>query len=159
MSANFCLLIPSKIFQVDKDFIDHLKIWLVSQEIRLPNSSLISIENFSDRPDVHLLLTPSLAQKYHILDLGFESFHEKQLEEFLNWIFSIYPYGKVGLLKYWLNNKKQFPSITTQELTISNSVDMAQLPLDKIIFVERKVYDNKYRFNDIEQFRRNNWLS
>ena len=81
MSSNFCILIPSKIFQIEKRFPEKLQAWLTDHRdafyssyprpnYHLPDYSLITLSGFQGRPDVHLDLPEKMYSRYHVIDWG-----------------------------------------------------------------------------------------
>ncbi len=153
MSANFCILIPSKVFQVEKRFPEKLQAWVAdhrdefySDEFysycpvpnsRLPNYSLITLSEFQGRPDVHLDLPEKMYSRYRVIDWEFYFLQSPVLQSLLSWLAEIYVYREVGLLKYWSGSdrRKRYPSITVGSIegSVSN-LSARELPLDKILF-------------------------
>ncbi len=146
MSANFCILIPSKVFQVEKRFPEKLQAWLADHRdefysnypvsnSRLPNYSLITLSEFQGRPDVHLDLPEKMYGRYHVIDWEFNFLQSPVLPSLLSWLAEIYVYGEVGLLKYWSDSRKRYPLITVSSIEGSVLQLLAsKLPLDKILF-------------------------
>lgn len=108
MSANFCILIPSKVFQVEKRFPEKLQAWVASHRdefysdypfpnSRLPNYSLITLTEFQERPEVNLDLPEEMYSRYHVVDWEFEFIQSHVLQSLLSWLAEIYVYGG-GLL-------------------------------------------------------------
>ena len=154
MSANFCILIPSKVFQVEKWFPEKLQVWLAEHRDefysshtfpnpRLPNYPLITLSEFQGRPDVHLDLPEKMYSRYHVLDWGFEFLEPPALQSLLSWLAEIYIYGKVGLLKYWSDRRKRHPPITVGSIEGSVlKLSASKLPLDKILFFPLTSYSS-----------------
>lgn len=121
MSSHFCILIPSKVFQVEKRFSQKLQVWVVDnfsnfppdyfmfvpQGFRdnrldhfhnsLPDYSILPVSEFRDRQDVNLDLPERLYSRYHVIDWGFRFVESPNLQSFLSWLAKIYVYGEVGL--------------------------------------------------------------
>ncbi len=147
MSPNYCILIPSKIFQIEKRFPEKLQAWLTDHReefyssYRVPNSylpdySLITLSEFQGRPDVHLDLPEKMYSRYHVLDWGELYFLQSPaLESLLSWLAEIYVYGEVGLLEYWPDTRKRYPLITFGSIEGSVlKLSARKLPMDKILF-------------------------
>lgn len=157
MSANFCILIPSKVFQVKKRFSEKLQAWIGAQTDasypdppnhnsswpRWPNNSLVPLSEFRSRPDVHLDLPEKLYSRYHVMDWGFEFPPPHILQFFLSWLAEVYPYGEVGLLKYWSAKSRRHPPIALGNIeeSISN-VSARELPLDRLLFFPLTSYSS-----------------
>ncbi len=152
MSANFCILIPSKVFQVEKRFPEKLQAWLTDHRdefyssypvpnYRLPNYSLITLSEFQGRPDVHLDLPEKMYSRYHVIDWEFYFLQSPVLQSLLSWLAEIYVYGEVGLLKYWSDSRKRYPPITVGSIEGSVlKLYASQLPINKILFLHLTRY-------------------
>lgn len=102
---------------------------------RLPNYSLLTLSEFRERPDVHLDLPEKMYSRYHAIDWGFDFMESHILQSFLSWLAEIYVYGEVGLLKYWLDQKRRFPAVTVGNIEESiSTLDTSKSPLDKLLF-------------------------
>lgn len=146
MSANFCILIPSKIFQVEKRFPEKLQAWIVTHKVEmypdfpthnshLPYYRLLTLSKFRERPDVHLDLPEKMYSRYHVIDWAFDFMESHILQSFLSWLAEIYVYGEVGLLKYWSSNQRCFPPVTVGNIEESiSTLATSKLPLDKLLF-------------------------
>jgi hypothetical protein len=147
MSPNFCILIPSKVFQGEKRFPEKLQAWLTEHRDEFypgytfpkshvhKNYPLITLSEFQGRPDVHLDLPEKMYSRYHVLDWEFDFPKLPALQSLLSWLAEIYVYGEVGLLKYWSDSRKRFPAITVGSIEGSVlQLSASQLPLDKILF-------------------------
>ena len=136
MSKNFCILIPSKVFQVEKHFPEKLQAWVVDNfSNSLPDYSILPLSGFRDRQDVNLDLSERLYSRYHVIDWGFCFMEPQTLQSFLSWLAKIYVYGEVGLLNYWSSSNKSFPPVMVGNIeeTIWN-LSASNLPLDKLLF-------------------------
>lgn len=160
MSSHVCILIPSKVFQVEKRFSEKLQAWVVDNlsnfppdysmfvplgfrdnrldnfHTSLPDYSILSLSEFRDRRDVNLDLSERLYSRYHVIDWGFCFMESQTLQSFLSWLAKIYVYGEVGLLNYWSNwSSTSFPPVTVGNIeeTIWN-LSANELPLDKLLF-------------------------
>jgi hypothetical protein len=139
MSAKFCLLIPSKVLQVDKHFSEKFQLWLkyhkkIDNSI-LSSDCLYSFSDFQKRPDVHLDLPDNFFARYHVIDWGFDFPSDVILRSFLDWLAEIYIYGEVGLLKYWSDQKGRFPPVIIGQIDKQLSdLSIDDLPLDKLLF-------------------------
>lgn len=159
MSSNFCILIPAKVFQVEKRFPEKLQVWVVDNfsnflddsmfvpqgfrdnplnnyHISLPDYSILSLSEFRDRQDVNLDLPEKLYSRYHVIDWGFCFMESHTLQSFLSWLAKIYVYGEVGLLSYWSHwSRTSVPPVTVGNIeeTIWN-LSASKLPLDKLLF-------------------------
>lgn len=145
MSAKFCLLIPSKILQIEKHFSEKLNSWLAEHEgtsasnFGLSNYSLYSLSEFQKRPDVYLDLPDQMYNRYHVIDWGFYFMSSPLLINFLSWLAKIYVYGEVGVLKYWSDLRRRFPPIKISNR--SKNIDdlcVSDLPLDELLFFPLK---------------------
>lgn len=152
MSANFCILIPSKVLQVEKRFPEKLQAWVAAHRdefysdylvynSRLPNYSFVTLSKFQARPDVNLDLPEEMYSRYYVVDWKFEFFQSHILQSLLSWLAKIYIYGEVGLLKYWSDDCKRFPPITVGSIEGNVSkLSASELPLDKILFLPLTSY-------------------
>jgi hypothetical protein len=156
MSANFAILIPSKIFQINPSFEEDLKEWLElnpeknfelvqpSKPIKLfmkyefkQDFELVPIKKFSERPDVHLILSPDLFKRFHVLDRGFNFMSSEYVISLIKWLQPKYPYDNIGVLRYWLDRKKRHPPIQLAQHPIHlDSLDINSLPVDEIILIK-----------------------
>lgn len=154
MSENFCILIPSKVFQVEKRFPEKLQAWIVTHRMefyydspnlnysdspnlnyRLPNYSLLTLSEFRERPDVHLDLPEKMYSRYHAIDWGFYFMESHILQFFLSWLAEIYVYGEVGLLNYWSDERRRSPPVTVGNIEESiSTLAASELPLNKLLF-------------------------
>jgi hypothetical protein len=148
MSAKFCILIPSKILRIEKHFRQKLDSWLAEAEAAnlsncgLSNYALYSLSEFEKRPDVNLNLPDNIGDRYHVIDWGFYFMSSPILKAFLSWLAKIYVYGEVGILKYWSDELRRFPSIKISNR--SNKIDdlcVSKLPLDELLFFSLKSAD------------------
>ena len=68
MSENFGILIPSKVFQVEKHFHKKLKVWVADDvPSYLPNYFILTLSAFRDCQDVNLDLL-EIYSRYHLID-------------------------------------------------------------------------------------------
>lgn len=140
MSAKFCMLIPSKVLQIDKHFLDKLKIWLSkykdkqSYDDGLLSYSWLTLPEFLQQPDVNANLPEKIYHRYHVIDWDFYFPPPDMIKDFLFWLANIYIYGEAGLLKYWSDQLQRFPPITMGETQINLShLSVADLPLDHLL--------------------------
>lgn len=90
MSAKFCILIPSKILQIEKHFGQKLDSWLAEAEAanisnrRLSNYALCSLSEFQKHPDVNLNLPDNIGDRYYVIDWGFSFMSDGILRDFLS---------------------------------------------------------------------------
>lgn len=152
MSANFCILIPSKVLQLEKRFPETLQVYVAARgnefysshpvpNSRLPSYSLITLLEFQARLDVHLDLPAKMYSRYHVIDWGFDFLQSSVLQSLFSWLAEIYVYGEVGLLKYWSDERKRYPPITVGSTKESVSkLSTSELPLDKILFFPLTCY-------------------
>jgi hypothetical protein len=139
------MLIPSKVFQIEKHFPDKLQRWIAEhQDTDCSNSclssySLLTLSEFQKRPDVYLDLPDKNYNRYHVIDWGFYFMPSHLLRAFLSWLAEIYVYGEVGLLKYWSDRLRRFPPVRTGNIEKSISdLSASQLPLDELLFFSLK---------------------
>lgn len=72
MSENFWILIPSKVFQVEKHFHKKLKVWVTDDvPSYLPDYFILTLSEFRDCQDVNLDLPEKLYSRYHVIDWKF----------------------------------------------------------------------------------------
>lgn len=138
MSAKFCLLIPSKVLQIDKYFSEKLQFWMLKtlDNYNLSSFSLCSLSDFQKRPDVHLDLPDDFYNRYYVIDWGFYFPSQSQLRSFLDWLAEIYLYGEVGLLKHWSDKKRHFPPIKIGETNKNLAyLSISDLPLDELFWL------------------------
>lgn len=148
MSAKFCLFIPSKIIQIDKYFAQKLKTQITEYKSRefiesdFYNYSFLKFQDLISQSDVNSDLPEKMYNRYYVIDWGFCFPPSNILKDFLGWLSKIYPYGEVGLLKYWSDTKKRFPPIKIAESEtkiFDFSVD--NLPLDHVLFFPLKQFN------------------
>ena len=127
MSAKFCLLIPSKVLQVEKHFSEKLYLWVTKYQntggsnLGLSGYSLYSLAEFQKRQDVYLDLPNNIYNRYHVIDWRFYFMPPALLISFLSWLAKVYGYGEVGVLKYWADELRRFPTITISNIEASIS--------------------------------------
>lgn len=143
MSWSFCILIPSKILQIDKQFQQKLQAWFADNcPALLPYYSLLALSEFGNRPDIDLDLPEKLYSRYRVLN--WRVFIEfPTLQSFLSWLAEIYVYGEVGLLNYWSGHRRyDYPPVTVGnfEGSLSNLSFTTELPLDEVVFVPLSNY-------------------
>ncbi len=145
MSAKFCLLIPSKVLQIEKYFLEKLHLWVAEHQnisdsnLGLSGYSLYSLAEFQKRQDVYLNLPDKIYNRYHVIDWGFYFISSSLLISFLSWLAEIYVYGEVGVLKYWSDELRRFPPIKISDIEASISdLSVDDLPLDTILFFPLK---------------------
>jgi hypothetical protein len=145
MSAKFCIFIPAKIFQIEKNFPDQLQKWIAENYDRnglnsdFQSYSLLTLLEFKNRPDVYLDLPEQTEDRYYVIDWGFYFPSSHLLLSFLTWLAKIYIYGEVGLLKYWSDRLRRFPPVRIgkNEESIFN-LSTEHLPLDQLLFFPLK---------------------
>lgn len=147
MSAKFSLFIPSKILQIEKHFSHKLKTWITEYrgknfvESGFEQYNLFSLPDFLQQLDVNADLPEKIDHRYHVIDWGFYFPPSNILQDFLVWLAEIYPYGEIGLLKYWSDKLKRFPPIKIAEVD-NNILDLSidNLPLDQVLFFPLKQF-------------------
>ncbi|MFN6540284.1 MAG: hypothetical protein RM021_028590 [Nostoc sp. EkiNYC01] len=149
MSAKFCILIPSKIFQIEKCFTQRFEVWFAEHQpenypnSRLPHYSILPLSKFGERRDVNLDLSEQISNRYHVIDFEFNFLQPHILQALLSWLAKIYRYGEIGLLKYWSDDLKRFPPIRIGETEQSiSSLSPNDLPLDRLLFLPLDNYFN-----------------
>ena len=147
MSAKFCILIPAKIFQVEKRFSQKFEVWFREHQPEnhpnscLPNYSILPLSKFRERQDVNFDLPEQIYNRYHVIDFEFNFLQSQILQALLSWLAKIYRYGEVGLLKYWSDDLRRFPPIriSDPEQSIS-SLSTDDLPLDQLLLLPLNNY-------------------
>jgi hypothetical protein len=136
MSAKFCLWIPAKISRIEKQFPDKLRAWAIEHLDPVPDYSLYTLSEFRERSDVSLDSPEIPPDRYYVLDWGFYFPPSPILQDLLRWFASMYPYGEVGVLQYWSDEKKRFPPITiASEKDNITHLSAEDFPLDRLFFV------------------------
>lgn len=144
MSWSFCILIPSKILQIDKHFQQKLQAWFTDNypDI-LPYYSLLSLSEFGNRPNINLNLPEKLYSRYRVVDWNKGHIKLHILQTFLLWLAEIYVYGEVGLLHYWSGSQHYDVTVGNFEGSLSNLPSTGKLPLDEIVFVPLSNYSSR----------------
>lgn len=139
MSAKFCLFIPSKVWQTEKRFPEKLRAWLADYSVGNSEPILYTLAEFRDRSDVNLEIGEIPIDRYHVLDFGFEFPPAELLPDLLVWLAGIYPYGEVGICRYWSDNRKRFPPIAIGSIGENIAgLSWAEFPLDTLYFLPLK---------------------
>jgi len=166
MSSNFCILIASKVFQVEKHFPEKLQAWVVDNfsnslpdysmlplrgfrdnrldnfSNSLPDYSILTLSEFRERQDVNLDLSEKLYSLYRVIDWGFYFMESPILRSFLSWLAEIYVYGEVGLLNSWSSMSSISPvRVGNIEENIWN-LSANKLSLDKLLFFPLTSYSS-----------------
>ncbi|ACK71575.1 hypothetical protein PCC7424_3173 [Gloeothece citriformis PCC 7424] len=143
MSRFFCLLIPSKLFNIDKNFSQKIqeRIKKYPDKQLILYYSLLNLKDFASRQDINLDIPSELYNRYHVLDFSFYFPDSEFLQDLLSWLANIYSYGNVGLLTYWSDHRQRYPAITLDQTgKIITDLSVKELTLDKIFFVPLKQY-------------------
>lgn len=144
MSSHFCILIPSKVFQLEKRFPEKLQAWVVNNFSNpLPDYSMLLLSKFRDRQDVNLDLTERLYSRYYVIDWEFCFMEFQTLQSFILGLAKIYVYGEIGLLEYWSDERRRSPPVTVGNIEESiSTLAASELPLNKLLFFRLTNYSS-----------------
>ena len=141
MSEAFCVLVSIKAIQENKNFSQIANDWLSERleptgRPRKTGVKVTSLREFGQSSGVYFDLSDKVSARYLAVDFGIFFPESIVLRNFVDWVHRLAPYGKVGLLRYWIDEKHRSPPTKIdEENRLLSWSEPGSLPLGETFFI------------------------